>query len=611
MSDIINLLPDSVANQIAAGEVIQRPASVIKELVENSIDAGADEIIIIIKDSGKTLIQVSDNGKGMSETDARMAFERHATSKIKTATDLFSIRSMGFRGEALASVAAVADVELKTKQEETDLGTYINIKGSEVIKQEAISCKTGSNFIIKNLFYNIPARRKFLKNDVTEFNHIITEFEKTAISNPEISFSLYHNDKTIFNLKKDNLAQRISDIFGKTISKNLFPISSNTEMLKIYGYIGKPEIARKRNKEQYFFVNKRFMKHPYFFKAVMSAYEGIIRADYIPSYFIFFDIEPDLIDINIHPQKVEINFEDTQGVFQILRATVKQALGKFNIVPSIDFNRDGEIEYSYNKNNPLEYVPEVDVNKEYNPFEVENKFSSKMNFPNKINKNSINSGDWESLFSDFSNQNDFETTVENTQTSIEETETESFSRVFQIKNKYIVTPVKSGLMIINQKRAHERILYETFINSIKYKKINTQKNLYPEEIEIDSADFNLLEKVIPEMNSMGFEIEITKKNNIRIDGLPANISHINTKYIIEEIILNLRDGLNEISLNSTEFLAETAAKASSMNYSVKLAQEEMTELIDKLFSCMMPNYTVDGRTIISIISFDEIDKLFK
>jgi len=378
MNDIINLLPDSVANQIAAGEVIQRPASVIKELVENSIDAGASEITISIKDAGKTLIQVSDNGRGMSETDARMAFERHATSKIKATEDLFSIVSMGFRGEALASIAAVADVELKTKQEESSVGTYINIKGSTLIKQEAIACNTGSNFIIKNLFFNIPARRKFLKKDSTELNHIIFEFQKIALANADISFTLFNNDKENIRLRADSLKQRISDIFGKSIEKNIVPIESKTEILNIYGFIGKPEIAKKRNREQFFYVNKRYMKHGYFYKALISAYENIIPKNYNPSFFIFFEISPDLIDINIHPQKIEINFEDTPGIFQILRASVKQALGRFNIVPSIDFDRDGEIA-----------VPYFDKNKEIVSPEIKIEHILKIHGKNKIGTNYI------------------------------------------------------------------------------------------------------------------------------------------------------------------------------------------------------------------------------
>ena len=370
MSDIIQLLPDAVANQIAAGEVIQRPASVVKELIENSIDAKATNITVNIKDAGRTLIQIIDNGKGMSETDARMAFERHATSKIKEANDLFAIQSMGFRGEALASIAAVADVELKTKLTNEELGTYIHIKGSQIIKQETISCAEGSNFSVKNLFFNIPARRKFLKKDSTEFKHIITEFKKVALANPEISFSLLHNEKIIFKLNTGNTKQRISEIFGKSIYKNLVPIDSTTSILKINGFVGKPEIAKKRNEEQYFFVNKRFMKHPYFYKAIVLAYEQILKADVQPSFFIYFEINPSKIDINIHPAKIEINFDDANGIFQLLRASVRKALGKYNIVPTIDFDTEGSVKIPYLGNAQQNFTnPQITDSENYNPFE--------------------------------------------------------------------------------------------------------------------------------------------------------------------------------------------------------------------------------------------------
>lgn len=605
MSDIIQLLPDSVANQIAAGEVIQRPASVIKELIENSLDAGASEIIVAVKDAGKTLIQVSDNGKGMSESDARMAFERHATSKIRNAEDLFSIRSMGFRGEALASIAAVADVELKTKQADQTLGTYINIKGSELISQESISCQTGSNFIIKNLFFNIPARRKFLKKESTELNNIIVEFQKTALANPDISMSLYHNNKEIHVLRSSNLQQRIGDIFGKNISRFLVPLESKSEALSIYGYVGKPEIAKKRNKEQFFYVNKRYMKHPYFYKAVMSAYENIISSDSNPSFFIFFDISPDMIDINIHPQKTEINFEDTPGVYQILRATVRQSLGKFNIVPSIDFDRDGEISMPYFAKNKEISEPEIEINPSYNPFNTDdNKRKTERSQISAYNET------WERLMSDFSNtDNNVSQSLFESKTA-ETDDNQSFKKYFQIRNKYIVTPVKSGLMVINQKRAHERILFETFMKTIKTGEFNTQKFLYPIEIEIDSPDFFLLSEVFGDLCDIGFDIESEKEDFIKINGMPAHLININPKTVIENIIINLRDNINDIKEDAREFLAETASRTAAVDYGIKLANEEIENLIETLFSCMLPNFTNDGRKIISIINYDEIEKLF-
>ncbi len=604
MNDIINLLPDSVANQIAAGEVIQRPASVIKELVENSIDAGASEITISIKDAGKTLIQVSDNGRGMSETDARMAFERHATSKIKATEDLFSIVSMGFRGEALASIAAVADVELKTKQEESSVGTYINIKGSTLIKQEAIACNTGSNFIIKNLFFNIPARRKFLKKDSTELNHIIFEFQKIALANADISFTLFNNDKENIRLRADSLKQRISDIFGKSIEKNIVPIESKTEILNIYGFIGKPEIAKKRNREQFFYVNKRYMKHGYFYKALISAYENIIPKNYNPSFFIFFEISPDLIDINIHPQKIEINFEDTPGIFQILRASVKQALGRFNIVPSIDFDRDGEIAVPYFDKNKEIVSPEIKIDEGYNPFDTG--YSASKTYT----QNSRKEQNWDKLYSDFSNtEDDTQSNMFNHKEETPETN-QNVSKFFQIRNKYIATPVKSGLMLINQKRAHERILYESFISSMELGTIPSQQSLYPTEIEIDSMDFILLKTVFNEMKEVGFNIESNKEDFITIYGLPAHLDNINPKIIIENIILSLRENVNDLKKDTKELLAEINSRTGALHYGIKLASEEIDILIENLFSCSMPNYTNDGRKIISIINYEDIENLF-
>ncbi len=606
MSDIIQLLPDSVANQIAAGEVIQRPASVVKELMENAIDAESDTITVNIKDAGKTLIQIIDDGKGMSETDARMAFERHATSKISNANDLFAIGTMGFRGEALASIAAVADVELRTKIPENELGTYIHIKGTAIQKQEPVSCSPGANFSIKNLFFNIPARRKFLKKNVTEFNYIKNEFQKVALAYPEIGFSLIHNDNTVYKLRGGSLRQRIIEIFGKNINQYLVPVNSETSILKIYGFIGKPEIARRSKKEQFFYVNNRFMKHPYFYKAVLSAYEQIIDPSTLPVFFLYFEISPDKIDINIHPAKTEINFEDSRGIFQILRATVREALGKFNVVPSIDFDREGEIEMPYINENAEYNAPEVSYDPTYNPFEQNsNTYSNKST--NKNYKDNIDN--WEKLYEGFENENMQENSFPE-QKTIDDNEETGFVKVFQMKNKYIVTPVKSGLMIINPKRAHERILFERFMSMSRTDSISSQKVLYPQIIELNLNDLELISQVLDDLGQIGFEITISNDENLQITGIPAHLTDLNQKDLIERILINLKDDGQNIIDNAKERLSEITAKAASVNYGRKFTSEEMKNVIDNLFACQMPNFTPSGRTIISIIKYEDIEKLF-
>ncbi len=606
MSDIIQLLPDAVANQIAAGEVIQRPASVVKELVENAIDSSADNITVNIKDSGKTLIQVIDNGKGMSETDARMAFERHATSKIKNAEDLFVINSMGFRGEALASIAAVADVELKTKLNGEELGSYIHIKGSKIHKQETISTSSGSNFSVKNLFFNIPARRKFLKKDSTEFNHIITEFKKTALSRPDLALNLIHNENIIYKLTIGSLRQRISDIFGKSINKHLVPVENKTSILEISGYVGKPEIAKKRNNEQYFFVNNRFMKHPYFYKALTLAYDQIIRPDFHPSYFLFLTIDPQKIDINIHPAKTEINFDDSQGIFQLLRASIKQSLGKHSIVPSIDFDNEGFIEMPYSRNKNQELIsPQITNTSNYNPFEEENSKKIQFNPQPSYKKENEN---WELLHKSFESSLNEE--KNNTEQKIIPSLVQTNSKLFQLKNKYIATPVKSGLMLIHITRAHERILFESLISTISSGNILMQKLLYPVEIQFSTEDIECLKNAGKSMNDIGFEINFKKNDSIEIIGIPSYISQANPKELIEAILVQIKDDESFLKEKAIENLCETLSKKTSLNFAKPMAHEEMQNIIDKLFVCKMPNFTNNGRKIIEIININEIEKLF-
>lgn len=611
MSDIIQLLPDAVANQIAAGEVIQRPASVVKELIENSIDAGASNITLNVKDAGRTLIQIIDNGKGMSETDARMAFERHATSKIREATDLFAIQSMGFRGEALPSIAAVADVELKTKLTGEELGTHIHIKGSEIVKQETVSCQEGSNFSVKNLFFNIPARRKFLKKDSTEFKHVLTEFKKVSLSRPDISLTLIHNENVVYKLSSGKLGLRISELFGKSIIKSLIPVESNTSILKIKGYIGKPEIAKKRNEEQYFFVNKRFMKHPYFYKAITMAYDQIIKPDIQPAFFLYFDIDPCKIDINIHPAKIEINFDDSHGIFQLLRAAVRQSLGKFNVVPSIDFDRDGFVEMPYSRDEDKGIVaPKIADTSTYNPFEGASKKTLKTSsFTNTSYKKEKPDKNWESLYKSFESKINTES-PKPVQKEIQK-ELRVFTRIFQLKNKYIVTPVKSGIMLINITRAHERILFETLLNSINSDNILTQKKLYPLEIQLTPEDAEYFEIAIGTLSKIGFDIEFKENDSILIKGIPSHLSEANPKELIESILVQIKDDNSVLEDSMTELFCEILAKKSSLSFAKPLVVEEMQYIIDSLFACKKQNYTNDGRKIIEIIKFDNIETMFR
>ncbi len=595
MSDIIQLLPDNVANQIAAGEVIQRPASVVKELVENAIDAGASEIKIIIKDSGKTLIKIIDNGCGMSETDARLSFERHATSKIRKAEDLFAIRTMGFRGEALASIAAIAHVELKTKKIEDELGTIIEIHGSEIIRQENVSCPNGSIFSVKNLFYNIPARRKFLKSNQTELRHIINEVHRIVLVNPEISFLFVNNDTEIYNLPDSNLRQRIVNVFSKNINQSLVSLNVDTSIVKISGFIGKPEFARKTGGQQFFFVNKRFMKHPYFYNAVCKSYENLLPPDTKPSFFIYMSVEPGNIDINIHPTKTEIKFEDEAAIWQILQASVKESLGKFNIFPSIDFELDQSVSIPTISKNTNIKIPEIKVDSSYNPFD--NRGGG--DYAKRDTKN------WEKLFEGVKP----EVQQENKKQEIFESDKQNI-RFYQYKDKYIVTSVKSGLMFINQKRAHERILFEKYMQSIKSEKVVSQRLLFPKTIDLDPAEASLLKEIEKDMLAMGFDIAEFGKNTFTINGIPAELSNELIEPAIELILENYKKNKVDAKDEIKTQLAESIAKASSLKFSKKMSAEEMQHLFDNLFACINPNYTPDGKSIIAILQNENIEHMF-
>ena len=612
MADIIRLLPDSVANQIAAGEVIQRPASVVKELVENAVDAKADLITINIKDAGKTLIQVIDNGIGMSDTDARLAFERHATSKIKNADDLFAISTMGFRGEALASIAAIANVELKTRKEDDELGTQITIEGSKVNSQEAISCAPGTSFAVKNLFYNVPARRKFLKSNTAEFNHIITEFQRISLTNPNIEFKLYHNESEIYVLPKTNIRQRIVSVFGKRINQNLITIESNTSIISIQGFIGKPEYARKKSGEQYFFVNNRYIRSAYLNKAILLAYDQILAPETVPSYFLYLEADPATIDVNIHPTKTEIKFEDQQAIWQIIHSATKQALGKNNIAPSIDFNQEQGFDIPVFSKDADMKMPTIEIDPTFNPFEQKLP-SSKNPKSSKISLEKKNLANWESLYNGFENENKQTEAFsfisnENTQQIFSDT---NFSeKFFQFKNKFILTPVKSGLMIIDQKRAHERILFEKFMNSLSSDSIATQKSLYPKTIELDAKDHALILEISNDLKSLGFDIDDFGGNSIIINGMPADSSNQEPEQIIDKFLNEFLSSEINTKTQAHEKIAKALAKASAISSSQLLIGKEMQEMLDMLFACQNPNYSPFGKLIVSIITTDEFEKRF-
>ena len=616
MADIIHLLPDSVANQIAAGEVIQRPASVVKELVENAIDAGATQIKVNIKDAGRTLIQIIDNGCGMSDTDARMAFERHATSKIQSANDIFAIRTMGFRGEALASIAAISDVELRTREYDQELGTFIHISGSNIITQEPVSCDSGTNFQIKNLFFNVPARRKFLKSNPAELKHIINEIQRIALANPEIGISLHHNGSAIYELAGANKRVRIVSIFGKNINQNLVPIDTETSLIKISGFVGQPKHARKTFGEQFFFVNKRYMKHPYFHKAITQAYEKILAPDTIPSYFIYFDINPGDIDVNIHPTKTEIKFENESAIWQILQASIREALGKFNIVPSIDFDQAGSVDIPMPLRDFSEVVtPEIKVNPQYNPFETPaptRNYSGTSSGYLKTPVERSNHGNWQTLYKGLeadSEEKDEIPDDEPVQFKIAEQNTTKNS--VQFKNKYILTPVKSGLMIIDQKRAHERILYERLIQVLENNEVASQQQLFPETFELKPADGTLLTSILPDLKALGFDIRDFGKNSFIINGTPGVLHTSSPIEIIESLLEEYKNSPVSLQEKARETVAISLAQASAIPYGQTLKPGEINELIDNLFACQTPNFSPKGKKILSIMPLEDFEKILK
>lgn len=620
MSDIINLLPDHVANQIAAGEVVQRPASVIKELVENSIDAGATKIQVIVKDAGKTLIQVIDNGCGMSETDARMCFERHATSKIQKAADLFDIQTMGFRGEAMASIVAIATVEMRTRKYGDEIGTFIKMTGSEVETQEPTSCPNGTNIMVKNLFYNVPARRKFLKSDSVEMGHITEEFYRVALAHPNVEMSLSHNGVEMLNLTASNSMNRILGIAGKSLSKSLLPIESETSMARIKGYVGTPDSA-KSNADQYFFVNGRFMKHPGFYRAVQRAYDQLLPAGKNPTFFIYIEVDPSTIDINIHPTKTEIKFENEQSIWPILQATVKEALGKFSVVPSIDFSIENRLEFpTFNKNDEVR-PPEIHYNPGYNPFESNkgNGTSQQATFRSRMSDKSI---DWQKLYEGFENgstssNNTVEPVATNSDAEAQqnlsldsEQQLQTNGKFFQLKGKYILTSVKSGLMVIDQHRAHERILFEKMM--IRNTDADaSQRLLYPERIDLNLKDTDLFRQMMPDLEKLGFEINELGGNCFSFTAIPANFPEKELKDWLNSMLMLTGEDYIAIKDSMKETIVASMSKYLAIGYGKQLSQEEMADINNRLFACQMPNITPSGKPIVSIIGIDDIDKLFR
>ncbi len=601
MSDIIQLLPDSVANQIAAGEVIQRPASVIKELVENSVDAGAKRIQVLVTDAGRTAIQVIDDGKGMSETDARLSFERHATSKIRQANDLFALTTMGFRGEALASIAAVAQIELKTRLATEEVGTHLSISGSRFMGQEPCACPVGSNFLVENLFYNVPARRKFLKSNSTELNNILTAFERIALVYPDIAFTLSSNGTEMFNLRAGGLRQRIADVFGRKMDSDLIPVNVDTSMCTVKGFVGKPETARKKGAQQFFFVNGRYMKHPYFNKAVMSSFERLVPAGEQVPYFIYFTVNPEDIDVNIHPTKTEIKFENEQAIWQILAAAVKESIGVFNDIPSIDFDTQGRPEIPvFTGSTPSINAPKVQYNPNYNPFKAETQ-----------HKSSAPARDWQELYSGLSDH-DEETEGEmllSKGTGPGQLIDDKSPVHYQYKGKYIMTAVKSGLMIIDQYRAHVRILYERYLQQVQGKKGESQKVMFPEVVQLPVADVAVLQDIMPELVDMGFELTDLGGGSYAVNATPAGIEGVNVSTLLNDMLASAREKGSGVKDDINHKLALSMARHAAIPQGQVLSNMEMENIVNELFACSNVNYTPDGKNILCILKQQEIESL--
>ncbi len=615
MADIIQLLPDHVANQIAAGEVVQRPASVVKELLENAIDAKATSIKLVIKDAGKTLVQVIDNGIGMSTTDARLSFERHATSKIRSAEDLFNIHTKGFRGEALASIAAIAHVELKTKTEILEIGSQLTIEGSEVSSQEAVVVPKGTTISVKNLFYNIPARRNFLKSNPVETRHIIDEFHRVALAHPQIEFIMLNNGSPVFNLPSSNIRQRIVNIFGAKTNEKLVPVTEETEIVKVNGFVVKPQFAKKSRGEQFFFVNNRFIKSPYLHHALLSAFEGLIKESTHPGYFLFLEVDPKSIDINIHPTKTEIKFDDEHSIYAMLRASVKHSLGQFSIAPVLDFKKDSDLDtpYEYDKKNPI--IPTIEVDRGFNPFEKETKHGN-INFPYK-GESSRSAASWEAMYVGLKNE---ETQVDVASIEFESEEvTGSFFEAddnkpndftFQLQNKYILSPIKSGMMVIHQNLAHQRVLYEGLLKNITVKEAISQQLLFPLRLEFSTVDIEVVKSIQEQLEHTGFGFSAFEKDEIEINGIPVSVKESEIKNVLEQLISDINNELPEAGFSQNDLLAKSLAKSLAIKTGTSLTIEEQEHLIHQLFACKEPTISPTNKPVLMTLDMSDIDKKF-
>jgi len=606
---MIQLLPDYIANQIAAGEVVQRPASALKELLENAVDAGATAITVNVTDAGRTLLQVIDNGCGMNAADARMAFERHATSKISTVDDLNAITTFGFRGEALASIAAVSDVELKTRRTDDEIGTQLMISASEVTAQEAAACAAGTTIAIRNLFFNIPARRKFLKSDAVELKHMVTELQRVALCHPEVALRMLHNGTELYNLPVSNLRQRIVNLMGKEMNQQLIDLQIDTSVVRIKGFIGKPDSAKRTTGDQYFFVNNRFFKSMYFQKAVLNAYQRLLPDKAFPAFFIYFELPPDKIDVNIHPAKIEIKFEDEQVIFQMLHAAVREALGKFAIVPSIDFDTEGAPAIPVlHKGSGPSAPPQVHIDPFFNPFTEEKKTSSPSHKSTNTHKG------WERLYDGMSKSAEFETMPANEEREPEQmtmpNDATAERAFFQLKGKYILTAVKSGLMIIDIRRARRRILYERFLENLTNHLPEAQQEIFPQTVELAPVDYTLLESVLPELTQTGYDIRPFGNNTVVVNGKPPAAPRMNAKELLDELLHRLHENANDLKTQRQEKLAAALAAAAAGCSAEPLNTFEAQALVDTLFACKEPTLSPEGRPTLQLLTNEELDKRF-
>ncbi len=621
MSSIIQLLPDHVANQIAAGEVVQRPASVVKELLENSVDAGSTEIKLIVKDAGKTLIQVIDSGKGMGVTDARLCFERHATSKIRHAEDLFDLHTKGFRGEALASIAAIAHVELKTKQEQEELGTHIVIEGSKFISQDVAVLPKGTSFSVKNLFYNIPARRNFLKSDTVEFRHIVDEFERVALAHANIHFILYHNGSEMFNLPASNTRQRIVNIFGGRTNEKLVPVNETTEIVSINGFVCKPEFAKKNRGEQFFFVNNRFIKSGYLHHAVMAAYEGLLKDGAQPGYFIYLDVPANTIDINIHPTKTEIKFDDEHALYAILRSSIKHSLGQFNVSPVLDFDRDATLDTPYEYEKKDVSMPTIQVDSSFNPFADDNKpvrqsSGGSSSFSSPSFRKTDRMPSWESLYNGIDTAADeiaeisFESD-EVTGSLFNDQEVEqAVYKTYQIHKKYIVSPIKSGMVIIDQKRAHQRILYEQFLANITVQHGASQQLLFPLTLHYNKSELEIIREMKEALQNTGFVFAEVNSDHIVVSGLPVNVSESEVSILLEELINDLQQEVPDSSFSQSDSIAKSMARSLAVKTGTQLTEKEQENMVNALFACKEPGVSPFNKPTFITVSVEDLDKRF-